>query len=117
MTYNLQDAPCSFFPYELMSAYPEAKIILNTRDFDAWQTSFRTTILPLERSWSIYLFSFLIPAAWQEWVLWNDWMIHFWQGDRQRNLKRRYEEHHALVRGLAAQKDRELLEWTVQDGW
>ena len=33
------DIPCAIFASELMVAYPDAKIILNTRDVEGWAKS------------------------------------------------------------------------------
>lgn len=91
--------------------------MLNTREFTSWQTSFRATIAPLQRSWEHYILAWLHPGWRQEWNFYQRQLVHFWQGDFTYNTERRYYEHHALVRGLAAQQGRELLEWRVQDGW
>lgn len=100
-----------------MAAYPEAKIILNTRPFPSWKSSFLKNITPIGKSWRVYLESFLHPLRWREWRLWNRVLVNFWHGDREFNLRNSYDQHHALVRGLAAQQGRELLEWQVTEGW
>lgn len=40
--------PFAFFPLEMIEAYPEAKIILNTREFKPWYESFLKTIWPVK---------------------------------------------------------------------
>ncbi|VDL90819.1 unnamed protein product [Schistocephalus solidus] len=42
------DFPGSVFFKELMQAYPNAKVILTTRDPDAWVKSMRATVFPLD---------------------------------------------------------------------
>ena len=46
-------------------------------------------------------------------------MVHlfaeYFDGDFERHGKRRFQEHYAMVRSLAA--NRQLLEYRVQDGW
>lgn len=41
------DWPSAYFWRELAEAYPEAKVVLSTRDADAWYESFSNTILNL----------------------------------------------------------------------
>nr|VZI09653.1 unnamed protein product [Spirometra erinaceieuropaei] len=45
--HGLTDFPGSVFFKELMQAYPNAKVILTTRDPDAWVESVRATVFPL----------------------------------------------------------------------
>lgn len=112
----IQDAPCFFMPYELMKAYPEAKVILNTRDFDAWNTSFQATIAAAHYNWLLWLVYRLHPGGRRIWDVCSAGHYYFWQGDL-RNPRRRHEEHSALIRGLALRENRPLLEWQAQDGW
>jgi Sulfotransferase domain len=49
------DAPCANLAQELVNAYPNAKVVLNTRDVDKWLPSMETsyyTILSW-KSWQI----------------------------------------------------------------
>lgn len=47
---GISDLPAAAFARELIAAYPEAKIILNTRsDMAAWHKSFEATLGKLER--------------------------------------------------------------------
>ena len=41
------DWPAAYFWRELAETYPDAKVVLSTRDVDAWYESFRATILAL----------------------------------------------------------------------
>ncbi|MEO3431234.1 sulfotransferase family protein [Pelagibius sp. CAU 1746] len=41
------DWPSAYFWRELAAAYPEAKVLLSTRDVDSWYASFSNTILKL----------------------------------------------------------------------
>ena len=41
------DWPSAYFWRELAAAYPDAKVVLSTRDADAWYQSFSSTILSL----------------------------------------------------------------------
>ncbi|MBO0853716.1 MAG: hypothetical protein J2P18_08110 [Nocardia sp.] len=44
---STMDWPGSFFWRDLITTYPEAKVILTRRDEDAWLTSFSNTLLPI----------------------------------------------------------------------
>lgn len=109
------DASCLLS--ELMSAYPEAKILLNTRDFNSWNTSWQQAIVPVNKRWDLYLLSFLHPLWWTERNLYTRYFVQYFQGNYEHNTKSTYESHHALVRRLASEQDRDFLEWRVQDGW
>ncbi|PWY88289.1 hypothetical protein BO70DRAFT_394008 [Aspergillus heteromorphus CBS 117.55] len=119
------DSVPAMFAAELIEAYPEAKVILNTRrDLDAWHKSIMKTIVGIEDSW----FQWLIKVfnADMFWV----WEVYFTyaycglfrspvkQSSRDgisRNGKWVYRDHCNMVRGMV-EKQR-LLEWAVEDGW
>lgn len=47
-----------------------------------------------------------------------DGQLYFWNGmGNLRHPKQRFEEHFAMAKGLAINKDREWLEWTAEQGW
>lgn len=52
------DVPTVWFAPELLQAYPDAKVILNSRrDIKAWKESFRASVLPMMQSWPYWLAS------------------------------------------------------------
>lgn len=52
------DAASSVFAVEMIAAYPEAKVILNTRtDLEAWHTSAIKTLILANESWAFWLAS------------------------------------------------------------
>lgn len=114
--FRFKDAPCCFMPYELMKAYPEAKIIINTREFDAWNKSFQATLTASYASWPLYLAYQLHPVGRRMLRVLAQGTFFFWQGDLY-NTRRRHEEHSALILGLALKDKRPVLEWQPQDGW
>ncbi|OKP01412.1 hypothetical protein PENSUB_7402 [Penicillium subrubescens] len=57
----LSDDPCCLFVEELLSAYPNAKIILTTRDRAAWLRSMQRFILEILSWRSMRLLSYLDP--------------------------------------------------------
>ena len=52
------DAPASVFAADIIRAYPEAKVILNThKDMEKWHESAVKNIVGVNRSWMFYLMS------------------------------------------------------------
>lgn len=43
----IEDIPCLHFVDELMEYFPEAKVILTTRDIDSWQKSVEKSIFTI----------------------------------------------------------------------
>lgn len=104
------------FAKELVAAYPEAKVILNARDVDAWYKSNMSSMVPIGRSWEERIRSvFETRTFWYHRAFWHEVWYHFYDGDYERNAKDKYREHYAMVRELVP-TDR-LLDWKVTDGW
>ncbi|KAK8136287.1 hypothetical protein PG984_004227 [Apiospora sp. TS-2023a] len=112
------DMPCVNFARELIEAFPEAKVIINTRELDAWYASYQSTFERYRGGWSGFRNRarswFCAELYWlQRSGEYN--FERFWNGDSHTTAKWRYREHVAMVKG-SVQADR-LLEWKVQDGW
>ena len=55
----------SVFGHQLLTAYPDAKVVLNYReDVDAWHASVKRTIGILDTSWLVWLFYFQTELFW-----------------------------------------------------
>ncbi|KAL8647579.1 MAG: hypothetical protein Q9226_006371 [Calogaya cf. arnoldii] len=94
------DFPAALFAPELISAYPEAKVVLSNRDIDQWHRYDISAVDP--------------PSApWAE-MFYKMWRI-FAKGDFARYGKRAFHEHYERVRELVP-SDR-LLEYRVSEGW
>lgn len=123
------DAPASCFAYELVTLYPDAKVILNTStDMERWHRSVMKNIAGVNRNWLFWLMSW--TSADLFWV-WNTAERILWPGlfrcidtpglpgNLERGIgrcgKQIHAEHVAMVRGLVEPEG--LLEWTVEDGW
>jgi hypothetical protein len=100
----------AFLAEELIEAYPEALILLNTRPVEKWLASMDNTAVTV--------------LEWRQWPILSllDPMIHAWFGFAIFFLKvmgldpkRFYLGHYEAVR-RAAPKER-LLEWNPKDGW
>ncbi|RDW64466.1 sulfotransferase family protein [Aspergillus mulundensis] len=109
------DQPCSIFATELINAYPEAKVILNHRDVDAWYESICALILPHARGFWYHVLPFF--QADMYWAV--QYTVHcfnmFFYGDLKRNGKWVYRQHFDTIRGRV--EEERLLVWTVGDGW
>lgn len=112
------DTPCCFFAEELCKAYPEAKVILNTRDFDGWMRSMQETIFKVFRWPSWLLLRYTDPfgcGPWYEHVKLT-WDV-FCDGDFDNidKCRRRFLEHYEQVRQVVPKH--RLLEYRIKDGW
>ncbi|EMC93178.1 hypothetical protein BAUCODRAFT_230006 [Baudoinia panamericana UAMH 10762] len=114
-----------FFP-ELMQAYPDCKVILNTRrDLDAWHASMIQTFLKdVADSWLLWLIHYCSAGSfWMYEGLYGIGFPMFFRSRRStylrpgivQNGKWVYREHCAMVRGMVPRE--RLLEWSVEDGW
>ncbi|RDW78900.1 sulfotransferase family protein [Aspergillus mulundensis] len=108
------------FAPDLITAYPDAKVILNTRhDLDAWHTSMQNTMgyfdtNPLDWDWVKSWFC--TELFWVRQATCRTLMPLFFRGSFASNGVWVYRQHVAMVRGLGLGTDR-LLEWSVEDGW
>ncbi|RYP48453.1 hypothetical protein DL768_005655 [Monosporascus sp. mg162] len=114
------------FAAEMIQAYPEAKVVLNTRrDLDPWMGSMQESLVAVNRNWSMYILFWFDRALW--WV-WHVYERLLWPGlfrciDSREGFVDAvtakgiwvYREHCNMVGGMVP-KDR-LLEWTVKEGW
>ena len=119
----ITDSPSVFFHLELMSAYPNAKILLTTRDVDEYYKSFMATLWPFGLrycvpTWNPYrlLFRWLLPyTALAEM---NVLLYKYGHGnDFPTTGKERYSRHNERIRQLCKEQGRELLEFDVSQGW
>lgn len=108
------------FAVELIHAYPDAKVILNTRsDLHAWYHSMEQTIgyfdkNPFDWDWCKSWFS--AELFWVRQTMCRTMMPKFFRNSFSSNGKWVYKQHVASIRGLGLPKER-LLEWSVEDGW
>lgn len=115
------DAPSIVFACELIRAYPDAKVIVNKRDMEAWHRSMAETLgsASLFGSWSTALFDpylFWVKAG-------RDFVMDYMMGDDfARTGRERYMQHYANIEHVLeaekqAGREREVLRWQVEDGW
>ncbi|KAF9892068.1 hypothetical protein FE257_002474 [Aspergillus nanangensis] len=111
----ITDQPAPQFARELIAAYPEAKVILNTREMDAWHRSLCTVLRPLTTGVVYHVLPWFNADLYWERQFVRDCLGPFFHGSWERHGKWVYEAHSAMVRGSVA-KER-LLEWTPEEGW
>lgn len=120
------DWPGAFFYEELMEAYPEAKILLSTRDGEAWERSMTDTI------WGLFYGDMLIhdlSAAWgrvdPKWAAYISLMKGMWsksgllasehEGPGLGTMAVAMDRYNESVKRTVP-ADR-LLVWSPKDGW
>lgn len=110
------DIPAACFAQELITMYPEAKIILSTRSVDSWYTSMMNTIWasqidplrPVQRLFDNPHFDSLSR-------MFENIFENYFYGNFEKWGKRVFKEHNERVR-LLAPKER-FLEFQVNEGW
>jgi len=123
----VSDFPSSAFAEDLIEAYPEAKIILNTRDVDAWYRSATETI---GVALNARILSFYVLARDPFFSRWYAMVRALWSGFfgiadstlgigcdmmNEDTLKLRFSEHYEMVRRIVP-KER-LYEKSIAEGW
>jgi hypothetical protein len=107
------DFPTAAYFRELAAHYPAAKVILSTRDPEAWYRSTRETLLPLRLALPTWLPPFGLIAEVTDKLLWRG----AFEGrfDDRDYMLQRYARHLAEVRAAIAPE--RLLVFDVRQGW
>ncbi|KAF7352156.1 putative nad dependent epimerase dehydratase [Mycena venus] len=109
------DMPHLLFAEELIAAYPEAKVVLTTRDVDRWWKSFKDTVGVVLASPEGEFSALLESSGDREfWFLAFNAMFGT-DNVTEEVAKKRYIEYYEEVRSLVP-KER-LLEYRVGEGW
>ena len=109
------DFPSAVFAHELMAAYPDAKVILSTRNIDSWYSSVDSTIYRSLQSRARYIGSFVDEKVRLQLPVSQKTFEHFFYNDFPRFGKRVFEEHNESVRRAA--KPGNFLEFQCKEGW
>jgi hypothetical protein len=118
------DWPGGYFYRELMDVYPDAKVLLSVREGEAWEPSFRETIVEMCYGESVMpLLSRAraqIDPRWQRYLALVDRM--FWgppgtfaAGHEPAQLIEQMAAHNEEVKRVVPAE--RLLVWEVTDGW
>ena len=112
------DFPGCMFVEDLMEMYPQAKIILNTREANAWSRSGNDTLMKMNSPW------FFLAGYWDPGVNGLKNLFREWEslgpglyGAEAIFDPRVADAHIKRVRKAAANHGREVLEWEVSMGW
>ncbi|KAL1600853.1 hypothetical protein SLS60_007241 [Paraconiothyrium brasiliense] len=109
------DWPAVAFAKELIEAYPEAKVVLNTRDVDSWHASTLKTVWWRATDPELKMLSHVSWAAGMYQPMLKKFFDTFFEGDFPGRGKDVFRRHYEEVRAMVP-KDK-LLEYRVKEGW
>ncbi|KAL8967517.1 MAG: hypothetical protein Q9183_002883 [Haloplaca sp. 2 TL-2023] len=109
------DIPCVLFPEDLMSAYPNAKVILTTRPVDAWLKSLSKLQAIID--WKSMQLAAKDVAKYLDILImaFSSWSSGNWRSSAE--LTTGYHRHNSHIRSLAQSRGIPFLEFRAQDGW
>lgn len=109
------DWPAVAFAKELIEAYPEAKVIITTRDVDSWHSSVMKTVnwrandpelkAIANFDWAAGLYHPMLRKFWK----------YFFHDDFENQGKQRFHDYYKEIRELVPAG--QLLEYRVSSGW
>ncbi|ORY08588.1 P-loop containing nucleoside triphosphate hydrolase protein [Clohesyomyces aquaticus] len=114
----ISDIPSIFFVDEFVTNYPNAKIIITSRDVESWIKSMENVFYATISWKSINLFRRLDKEFWAKYVPFLERSLDFWtNGDRYNRdaLRQGFHNHYKHVREISP-KER-TLEFNLRDGW
>ncbi|KAL8952232.1 MAG: hypothetical protein Q9222_001846 [Ikaeria aurantiellina] len=111
------DTPCCFFIEELMEAFPDALVILNTRPFETWHRSMKETIWKVQ-DWPTYrLLQYTDPRVigthWPNKRL--EWQIFCGHDYSEDNCRRAFDLHYEHIKKVVPAE--KLLVYDLGSGW
>merc|ERR1712230_130466 len=99
------DWPAVAFAKELIEAYPEAKVIITTRDVDSWRANDPELRAVANFDWAAGLYHPMLRKFWK----------YFFNDDFENSGKERFHEYYKEIRELVPPG--QLLEYRVSSGW
>lgn len=127
------DWPAVAFAKELIEAYPDAKVLVTTRDVDSWHASTMKTVhwratepelkFVSKFDWAAGLYQPMLSSEFSLSQQTNnnctdclvEFWTEFWEGDFEKNGKRRFNEYYDEIRSLVPKEN--LLEYKMGEGW
>ena len=113
------DMPTYAFSEELIQIYPEAKIVLCSRDIDSWYRSFDQNVigsLPNFGHYLVYLDPFWFGRLrWLSEKVMAGYFSAKTQNEMRNNAMATFQEHYSKIRAITP-SDR-LLEFNLGQGW
>lgn len=109
------DWPAMCFSRELIQAYPDAKVILTTRDVDVWHRSVMRTVYWRAKDPWLRLASYVDWGASLYHPMLTKLFETFFEDDFPNQGKRLFLEHYMEVENMVPREN--LLEFDVTQGW
>lgn len=109
------DWPSVAFAKELVEAYPEAKVILTTREINSWHASTMKTVYWRVTDYQIQWLQYFSWGAGFYYPMLKKFFDAFFEGDFEGKGKEIYQRHYDEVRILVPKSN--LLEFSVANGW
>ena len=109
------DWPAVAFAKELTEAYPEAKVIVTTRDVDSWHASTMKTVNWRANDAELRLLSHFDWAAGLYYPMLRRFWDCFFYGDFETLGKQRFRDYYEEIREIVPPTQR--LEYCVSAGW
>jgi len=109
------DWPAICFAKELIEAYPEAKVILTTRNVDTWHASVMKTGYWRAKDPELRIASYFDWGAGLYYPMLTKFFETFFKDDFPNKGKEVFAEHYKEVRSLVPKNN--LLEFNVAEGW
>ncbi|TVY18194.1 hypothetical protein LARI1_G003136 [Lachnellula arida] len=109
------DWPAIAFSEELLLIYPEAKVILPSRDVNSWHSSVLKTVYWRSQDPELRLASLVDWGAGLYYPMLKKCFETFFEGDFPNRGKAIFHKHYEEIRGLVPADN--LLEYNVTQGW
>ncbi|KAI0808746.1 P-loop containing nucleoside triphosphate hydrolase protein [Xylaria sp. FL0064] len=109
------DWPACAFAKELIEAYPEAKVVMTTREVNSWHASTMKTVYWRVTDPELRWLSNFSWAAKMYYPMLKKFFDTFFEGDFPNRGKDVFTKHYAEVKKMVPPE--RLLEYRVQDGW
>ncbi|KAL3418034.1 nad dependent epimerase [Phlyctema vagabunda] len=109
------DWPAVAFAEELIEAYPEAKVVMTTRDVHSWHASTMKTVYWRVSDPELRWLSYFSWAAGLYYPMLKKFFDEFFKGDFPGQGKQIFTAHYEHVRTLVPPE--RLLEFNIKDGW
>lgn len=118
------DMPCAAFWRELLTAYPDAKVVLTERPADAWRASFKAVVVDgmMSARGAVFANPWIAAYVGDRWIemMFRCFLGYFGARDKSEvaaNAGRVYAEHNAAIRAACREEGRELLDYELGSGW
>ena len=115
----MTDAPAILFSEELITAYPDAKVILTNRDPAQWWKSYSGSLQAIYRSKRVQFAEWLDPRHFGKVIPFTQMSVSLIMGSaedaKEEESTARYLAHYENVRKMVPKE--QLLEYEVGEGW